>query len=44
VEQSRALISHECGKVVIPRLPAVLGQAHHREELAEAVLLFLQIG
>lgn len=44
VEQPRALISHECGEVVIPRLPAVLSQAHHREELAEAVLLFLQIG
>ena len=29
VKQSRALISHECGEVVIPRLPAVLGQAHH---------------
>jgi len=29
VEQPRALISHECGKVVIPRLPAVLGQAHN---------------
>jgi hypothetical protein len=29
VKQSRALICHECGEVVIPRLPAVLGQAHY---------------
>jgi hypothetical protein len=29
VKQSRALISHKSCEVVIPRLSAVLGQAHH---------------